>query len=72
MKSKLRRLTMNIIKSNFKVTLSRKKRDKFRKTKLNNKIKKHVIVLKIKNVIKRIIHLLQHNSLSHSKTKTFI
>ena len=38
-KSKLKRLTINISKNNSKVILSKRKRDKFRKLKLNDKIK---------------------------------
>ena len=38
-KSELKRLTMNISKSNSKVILSKRKSDKFRKIKFNDKIK---------------------------------
>ena len=38
-KSELKRLTININKSNSKIILSRKKRDKLRKIKSNNEIK---------------------------------
>ena len=59
-KSELKRSAINSNKSSSKIILSRKKRDEFRKIKLNNKIKKHVNVLKMKNLTKKITHSLQH------------